>query len=127
MAFYGTNGTLLADRWGFEIMPELKPGRKATERDRGSPELFRIGRQQAFSPDSTALHVQNFFECIRNRTRPVADVKLGHQASNVAHLANIAYKTERKLTWDSGKEVFEGDSEASALLRRQARRPWNLL
>ncbi len=124
MAFYGTSGTLLADRWGFEIMPELLPDHKATAADRGSQEHFRMTREEAFTPDSTALHVRNFFDCMRARSRPVADVELGHQASNVAHLANIAYKTGRKLRWDEEKELFVDDPQASSLLRREARLPW---
>jgi hypothetical protein len=61
---------------------------------------------------------------MRARSRPVADVELGHQASNVAHLANIAYKTGRKLRWDEEKELFVDDPQASSLLRREARLPW---
>jgi predicted dehydrogenase len=127
MAFYGTNGTLFADRWGFEIMPELQPGRKATEKDRSSPDHFRMKREHAFTPDSTKLHVENFFECIRTRKHPVADVELGHQASNVAHLANIAYKTGRKLRWDAAQEQFIEDETACAFLHRDARKPWDLI
>lgn len=127
LAFYGTNGTLLADRLGFEIMPELQPGRKATAADRGSPELFRMVREEGTSPDSTRLHVENFLECVRSRKRPVADVELGHQATNVAHLANIAYKTGRKLRWDGERERFIEDAEADRLLDREARKPWNLI
>jgi predicted dehydrogenase len=127
MALYGTNGTLLADRWGFEIMPELKRGHKAAEQDRDSQIHFRMKREDAFTPDSTALHVQNFFNCIRTRKRPIADVELGHQASNVAHLANIAYKTGRKLQWDGKNERFADDPHASSMLRRKSRKPWNLI
>jgi hypothetical protein len=127
MAFYGTNGTLLADRWGFEIMPELHPGRKATEKDRGSLDHFRMQREDAFTPDSTKRHVENFFDCVRTRKRPIADVELGHQASNIAHLANIAYKTGRKLRWDAAQETSVDDQAASALLHRDARKPWDLI
>ncbi len=127
MAFYGSNGTLLADRLGFEIMPELHPGRKATAADRGSPEHFRMKREEGFTPDSTKQHVENFLECIRSQERPVADVACAHQASVVAHLANIAYKTGRKLCWDGRQERFIDDPEADRLLARRARRPWDLI
>jgi len=127
IAFYGSNGTLLADRWGFEIMPELQPGRKASEQERYLPELFRMKREEESTPDSTALHVANFFDCIRSRRRPVADVELGHQASNVAHLANIAYKTGRKLRWNAQAERFVDDPQADRLLTRQAREPWQIV
>lgn len=125
MAFYGTNGTLLADRLGFEIMPELHAGRKATATDRGSPVHFRMKREEATGPDSTRLHVEDFLACVRSRKRPVADVELGHQATNVAHLANIAYKTGRKLRWDGQRERFIDDAEADRLRAREARKPWD--
>ena len=127
MAFYGTNGTLLVDRIGFEIMPELQPGKKATERERQSSEHFRMQREDGFTPDSTESHVRDFLACVKSRKRPVADVALGHQASNTAHLANIAYRTGRKLRWDADREQFVDDAEASDLLRRESRSKWNLI
>lgn len=127
MAFYGTHGTLLADRLGFEIMPELRPGCKATAADRDSLEHFRMRREKGRSPDSTRLHVENFLDCARLRKRPVGDVELGHYTSNVAHLANIAYKTGRKLRWDGQREQCIDDPEADRLLTRQPRKPWNLI
>ena len=55
LAFYGTNGTLFADRLGFEIYPELKRNmnlaRLAAERI--TPDLFRMEKADGFSPDST--------------------------------------------------------------------------
>ncbi len=77
--------------------------------------------------DCTDLHVKNFIDCVRARERPAADVEIGHRATNVAHLGNIAYKTRKKLIWDATKEEFEGEAEASRLLGRQARKPWDLI
>jgi len=84
-------------------------------------------REDAFTPDSTKLHVENLFDCVRTRKRLIADVELGHQASNVAHLANIAYKTGRKLRWDSDRDTFVDDEPATALLARDARKPWDVI
>jgi hypothetical protein len=84
-------------------------------------------REQGFTPDSTPLHVQNFFDCIRSHKRSVSDVEIGHQASNIGHLANIVYKTGRKLQWDAKKKTFAEDSEASTMLRRDPRKPWDLV
>jgi predicted dehydrogenase len=127
MAFYGTNGTLFADRLGFEIYPELRPGRKATEKDRGSLAHFRIKPAQGSTPDSTRLHVRDFIDCVRSRQRPRADVEYGHRASTVAHLANIAYKTGRRLQWDPDKQTIVDDPEATKLLSRDARDLWDLI
>ena len=128
-AFYGTNGSLFSDRIGFEIYPEPK----AIMRPDGSqdmnapPESYRMKPQRASAKDATDLHVKNFIECVRSRTSPAAEVEIGHRSTTVAHLGNIAYKTGRKLTWDAVKEDFVGEVEASKLLGRKARQPWDLI
>ncbi len=125
LAFYGTNGALFADRLGFEIYPDLKPGMTATSRD--SPGAFRMERQEAFTPESIAQHVDDFIRCVRTRQRCVADVEIGHRSTIAAHLGNIAYKTGRKIRWDPQTEQILDDPQASTLLSRQARKPWDLI
>jgi hypothetical protein len=77
--------------------------------------------------DATARHAQSFIECVRTRTRPFADVEVGHRSTTVPLLGNIAYDTGKKLHWDAAKEDFVGEPEASRRLGRQARPPWNLI
>lgn len=110
-AYYGTNGALFADRIGFEIYPE---------RD-------RVKRRRTNVDDATSLHARAFVECVRSRNKPPADAVTGHRATLIGHLGNIAFKTGRKLKWDAAREEFPGDTEASKLLGREARKPWNLI
>ena len=84
-------------------------------------------RKEASGEDATDLHVRNFIECVRSRQKPVADVEIGHRAAIVAHLGNIAYRVGRKIRWDAVKEEIVGDAQASELLARQARKPWDLI
>jgi hypothetical protein len=84
-------------------------------------------RKEAAGRDATDLHVKDFIECVRSRKRPVADVEVGHRATTVAHLGNIAHRTGRKVRWDAGKEEILDDPQASALLGRKARKPWDLI
>jgi predicted dehydrogenase len=128
-AYYGTNGTLIADRIGFEIYPERKPvARRDGSQDLNAPVAgHRMEARRVSSKDATDLHVRNFIECVRSRQTPNADVEIGHRSTIVPHLGNIAYKTGRKLHWDAAKEDFVGEPEASKLLGRQARRPWDLI
>ncbi len=128
-AFYGTNGALFSDRFGFEIYPELKrpaalgsPAAKPSE-----SEGFRTERKEVSAEDATGLHLKNFIECVRSRLTPAADVEIGHRASIVAHLANIAYLTGRKIRWDSAREEIVVDPKASELLGRKARKPWDAI
>jgi predicted dehydrogenase len=128
-AYYGTNGSLFADRIGFEIYPELKPvpPQDLYESERPIVSGYRMERKQVSTTDATALHVKNFIECVRSRQKPVADVEIGHRSTIVAHLGNIAYKTRQKLPWDRAREDFKDAPEASKWLGRQARKPWDLI
>jgi predicted dehydrogenase len=118
MAFYGTNGALFADRIGFEIYPELKPG---------DAKAFRMERRQLNVAEPTPLHARHFVECVRDRRDPPATAETGHKATIIGHLGNIAFKTGRKLKWDAASETFPGTPEASRLLAREPRKPWNLI
>jgi predicted dehydrogenase len=129
MAFYGTQGTLYADRIGFEVYPEPKGefGPGAVHTVEGDCQGFRMRRRQTQGRDATDLHIRNFIECVRSRQKPVAEVETGHRSTIVPHLGNIALRTGHKVRWDAEKEEIIDDPEASRLLSRDARKPWNLI
>lgn len=128
-AFYGTNGALFCDRIGFEIYPEPKAyaGQDVYQARSAPPQGYRMERKQAAAKDATDLHAKNFIECVRSRRMPVADVEIGHRSTTVPHLGNIGYKIKRKLFWDAVREDFKDAPDASQLLGRQARKPWDLI
>jgi len=68
----------------------------------------------------------NFFECMGDRSLPVSDVFTHHRSVSACHLANIAMRLGRKVRWDPAKEEFPGDLEASAMLRREQRKPYTI-
>jgi predicted dehydrogenase len=139
-AFYGANGTLMSDRIGYEIYPEFErererqPGsgppdnRPADDNQPARGALkARMKRQDVAAEDRTDLHTKNFIECVRSRERPVADVEIAHRSTIAVHLGNIAFRTGRKIHWDSEKEEIVDDPAASMLLGRQARKQWDLI
>jgi len=71
-------------------------------------------------------HLQNWIDCIKTRKRPVADVEIGHRSATLCHLGNIARWLNRPLRWDPEREIFPGDDEANALLRRPQRKKYAL-
>jgi len=71
-------------------------------------------------------HHDDWLNCIRARTQPVADVEIGARSVSVCHLGNICYRLKRKLQWDPAREVFVGDDEANRLLDRPKRAPWRI-
>lgn len=129
MAFHGTEGTILADRLGFELYPELKPGKRADrlKPEEVTPDLFRTSSAEGRSDESTFLHVKNFVECVRSRHAPVADIEIGHGSSILPHLGNIACRTGEKLVWEAAREEINNSPQAAKLLGREARKPWDLI
>jgi predicted dehydrogenase len=78
--------------------------------------------------DPEVSHFQNFIDCVRSRKREElrCDVLEGHMSTALCLLANISYRTGRKLVFDPAKETFPGDAEANALLTRKYREPYVL-
>lgn len=121
IAFYGTEGTLMADRIGYEILPELAPGAPPPP---GTPPKFRGERRWKNVRDATPEHARAFLEAVRGLRPPPADAETGHRSTTVAHLGNIAFLTGLKLKWDAQREDFAGQPEASRWLARTPRRGW---
>ena len=58
-------------------------------------------------------HKQNFYRCIRDGGLTVSDVFSHVQAMNTCHLAAIAARLNRKITWDPKNEKILDDEQAS--------------
>ena len=69
-------------------------------------------------------HLQNWFDCIKSREKPIADVEIGHRSAILCHLGNIARWVGRPLKWDPAREEFVADDEANLWLARAKREPW---
>ncbi len=113
MLFNGTEGTLIIDGGGWELIPE--PRKKNIE-------PFK----KAAGPDARPAHVQNFLDCVRSRKDPVENLEVGHFVSTVAHLGNLALRSEGEIHWDAEKELVSGNAEADAMVGGEYRKPWTL-
>jgi predicted dehydrogenase len=117
VAFIGNNGTLVADRGGWEVVPENSKDGPLV------PEMPRVkGTGQGLD-----LNVKNFIDCIKSNNRETnANPTIGRAVASMAHMGNIALKTGRKVYWDAEKELFINDPEASAMIRPEYRAPYQL-
>ncbi|MHB1309645.1 MAG: Gfo/Idh/MocA family protein [Limisphaerales bacterium] len=73
-------------------------------------------------------HMGNFFECMRSRKDPIADVEIGHRSITVAHLGAISLRMGgRKLQWNPEQETFTGSeaTDANRWLVREMRKPYD--
>ncbi len=108
--FYGTKGQMYLSRRGkLEVLS-----------DRNQPVPVSVKPEA----QNDAAHVQNFCDAIRTGTKLNADALTGHLSTSLCHLGNIATRLGRSLTFDPQKELFVGDEEANALVRRPYRDHW---
>lgn len=102
---------------------EIKRGLFTAEPDslyKGAPESTIEG------PGEDLPHLENFFQCMRSRQKPNADVEIGHRSTTVCHLVNICRQLGRKLRWDPAAEQFVDDPEANHLISRPRRKGFEL-
>lgn len=119
IAFYGTDGTIFAERIGWETFPEPE-----TPRRKSAKPLKRMWENVE---EPTKAHTANFVECVRSRKSPNAEIEIGHRSTSMCLLGNIAWKTGKKLKWNAAKEDFEGAPDATSMLTRTLRKPWDLI
>ena len=108
----GTEGTLLIDRKGYQIIPEGS---------NPEPIMGPDGLTEGYGE-----HQREFINCVRERRRPPCDAIDGHRSTTALHLANISYKTGRKIFWDHEKEQIVNDADAARHMSKEYRKPWSL-
>ncbi len=112
ICFYGTEGTLLVDRSRFLI----RHGAEKADEFIGEPEKSWANTD----------HHNNFFDCVRTRRRPAAEIEQGFRSTTTVLLAGVALRERRKLLWDGAREEFIRDPQANRHLTRAYRAPWHL-
>jgi predicted dehydrogenase len=126
--FCGTDGSLMLDRDGFEVIPDqvvLPYGIKLVHGDRPLRKID-LKPDKAKGVDGQDSHVRNFLDCLKSRALPTSDIEIAHRSTNTCHLGNIAYKLGRKLEWDADSETIKNDPEANAHLKREPRKGYEL-
>jgi predicted dehydrogenase len=131
----GTKGTLSIDRRGFEITPdkaipadEQIPGYAFSSAPRDEfPSRTEAIKDEGYEQvrDQFVPHVRDFLDCIKTRRQPISDLASAHHTTTACHLANIAMRVGRVVRWDDGKQEIVGDAEASSLLTKTYRAPWD--
>ncbi len=118
LCFSGSEGTLIVDAKGWEVIPEGKRKNLVAYARPVDP-----NDKQA---DGRPAHVRDFLDCMRSRRQPVENLEVGHFASSVAHLGNVALRSRSKIVWDAVNERCVGNPEADQFVYRPYREPWKL-
>ena len=115
LGFVGENGTLVIDRSGWEVIPEV---------------VNKVTRMEAVALQKGTggglnNHVRNFLDCIKTRDPNTnANIEIGAHIAKFSQLGNIAYRSGKKLVWDGNS--FTNDKDANKYLLPSYREPWKL-
>jgi hypothetical protein len=110
VTFFGTEGEIKVGRSSLVTNPA------SLKRQKIKPSGSHVYRSKD--------HYLDWLTAIRNRTRPICDVEIGHRTATVCNLVNIAYELNRPLKWDPENEKFKDDPEANTFLSRPMRKEW---
>ena len=108
---YGTEGAVFVNRDGYELFDRL--GKSLRIRKAQGKEA---GNVSGGGGDMSTLHVVNFFDTIRGKSKLKAPVKDGVKSTLLDHLANIAYRVN--------KPVLEVDPSNGHIFDRDAMKLW---
>ncbi|VTT98267.1 oxidoreductase domain-containing protein : Putative dehydrogenase OS=Singulisphaera acidiphila (strain ATCC BAA-1392 / DSM 18658 / VKM B-2454 / MOB10) GN=Sinac_2838 PE=4 SV=1: GFO_IDH_MocA: GFO_IDH_MocA_C [Gemmataceae bacterium] len=99
LEFMGTEGTLYIDRGRYEVIPDR-------DKKKPEPSSLILGTDQRKGldfydkPDGELLHLLNWVECVRDRTKKVnCPVEAGVSSASAAHMANLSLRTGQVATW----------------------------
>lgn len=110
--FYGNDGWLeiYGNNWNAFRYREKKPFASSTKIDK----------------NETVNHYINFAEAVRSDNDQLlhSNIREGFYSSALPLLANISYRLERELKFDTEYERFLNDSEADLMLTRRYREPY---
>src|SRR5690554_3714517 len=120
--FYGDKGILVVDgydKYKTYLGRNREPGKSGEDGGFSGTGMDR-------GAGGTDGHFANFIEAVRKQDKSIltGPVETAHLSSALAHLGNIAYRTERVLTFNPQTEKFVNDPEADRMLTREYRAPF---
>jgi predicted dehydrogenase len=105
-----------ADGWVFVNRETIDAHDKSLLKTRFAPGALRLYRSDN--------HHDDFLDCVRTRKEPICPVEVGHRTTTLCNLSDISIRLGRKLRWDPDRERFINDDEATRLMARATRAPW---
>jgi predicted dehydrogenase len=118
-AIYGTEGTVILDRGGYEVYNlEDKKIDEFKAKSESSTQDFK-------SIDSmTCDHFKNFANAIRNGEALHSPIEEGNKSVTILQLSNIAWKVGRDLHLDAKSSHILNDEEAMKMSKREYEKGW---
>jgi len=115
---YGSEGTVYVDRGGYRLYD--RKGKMVRD---SKSEFKEAGTALGGGGGLTTLHIENFFEAIRGKAKLDSPIDEGGKSTLLCHLANIAYRTGKRLEIDPSNGHIK-DAEAMKLWGREYQPGW---
>jgi len=111
--FYGSDGIMAVDANSYQIYK----GEELVLSEDGKPQ----GQVWDTKP-----HMENFLKAVKSRNYKDlnAEIEIGAISAGLCHLANISYRTGKKLEFDSTRMKFVNAPDADKLITRDYRKPY---
>ena len=124
----GEKGTLKASTFSYDFIPAEKnaPTIHKTclfEREQYPEDVTEKDIDLEGAP-CTRANMRDFLAAIESRGKPLSDIEVGHTSTSSCILANLSMQLGRPISYDPIKRQAIGDEQATALLRRPYRAPW---
>ena len=71
-------------------------------------------------------HMQNFVACVKSGEQTICPLEHAIRSDTISHLCDIAIRLGRPVRWDPLRERVLEDPEATQMLSRPLRPPWDL-
>ena len=124
--FLGEHGTLNLTMYEYVFTPTDGGPREGRHMMSATGDLENVDFSRAGKAfvDTENRHVLDFMAARQTRARPLADIEEGHISSAMCELASMAVDLGRPLAYDPATRTIPGDAEATKLLARPYRAPW---
>jgi predicted dehydrogenase len=112
--FIGTNGTLIANRERWKVLPEWEE------------EGYRMEAPEDHPSDNKSHinHCANFINAIRTGEKLAAEIGIGHLSALYAHLGNISHWADERITYDEKTRRITNSEKADSMITPAYRSPW---
>jgi predicted dehydrogenase len=107
--FYGEKATIFVTDSKWVVIPRGK----AKER-----------REFKAESDQGLDHMADFLAAVRTRKVPACTIEDAYRSTATVQLGMIAYETGSTVRWDAASEQIPNNPAATALLKREYRKPW---
>jgi predicted dehydrogenase len=123
ISFIGNDGTLVLNRDGWELIPEVKVNNGVK-----SQKFEAKKYDKKTQDDYVKMHAENFVEALRKNDPSIlkCGIETGSIAALNAQMGNIAYKLGRRVYWNEKTGNFGTDTAANALMKAKYNNGWKL-